>query len=342
MRYLVIVLLASLLLFGCSQNLPPTTSNETITENTNTTMLENKTTITIKNSTYEEPNPRNPDTPPEPNASPTAGYYETPEDKFAIYFINVGMDELQGDAILIKKGDFDMLVDTGNTRSFNTVVNFLKARGVDDLEVLVSTHADSEHYSGIETVAEEFDIEEFWWTGKLYGDTKYDALIRKLNDKNIPIKEVVRGDKRLFNGISVQVLNPRATKGFGDRDNDGIALKITQEQFCLLLTSDLLGGAQSDLANDPALTVRCNLMQMPGHGLGRATTTIGPFLLKVAPNQVIFSGSVSDPSADKKGTRYIVYEKLNTSKIKYYENYKNGTVRITSDGLTYVIDYLSE
>ncbi len=349
---LIATLFLLFLLFGCfhdpaaDEPLPvvPVDSETPDTNASDGVVTDNRTVVVIENTTAQPAPGGDPSSEPlTPDGLPfTPGYTETPQDKFAIYFINVGMDELQGDAILIKKGDFDMLVDAGNTRSIGTVVNFLKGRGVDDLEVLVSTHADNEHYGGIAAISDEFAIEEFWWGGKLYGDAEYDSIVRLLNDKNVTIKEVRRGDIERFNGIDVMVLNPSDSNSFGDRDNDAIVLKVTQEQFCLLLTSDILGGGQSELLNDPAISVRCNVMQVPFHGLGRGTTSIGPFLLRVAPRDVIFSGSISDPAPDRKGTRYTMYDKLNSSGIKYYENYRSGTVRITSDGVTYVIDSLGE
>ena len=280
--------------------------------------------------------------PPPAVSRVTPGYTSTPEERFAIYFINVGKDELQGDAILIKKGDFDMLVDAGNVRSTNKVIDFLKSKAVDDIEVLVSTHADNEHYGGIAKVLDEFGVEEFWWPGKLYGDNEYDALVKRINNENIQIKEVKRGDKFNFNGLTFELFNPGATKSFGDRDNDAIVIKVTQNEFCALLTSDILGGAQGELANVPGISLRCDILQLPGHGLGRATPQIDVFLLKVSPKDAILSGSASDPSQDVKGTRFIVFEKLKIRNSRSYENYNGGTVRIVSDGRTYAIDQLAD
>ena len=346
MKYVIVLLFLSLFILGCAQNTqpPPDTINS---NNTIVPPIENKTTIVIKNSTeYEPPIIGNQTLPPslQPPTGPvvTPSYLQTPNDKFAIYFINTGTDGLQGDAILIKKGEFDMLIDTGTEVSGPTVVDFLKSHGVDDLEVLASTNADPDHYGGMKNVLDTFGVEEFWWSGKLYGDKTYENLIRSVNDRSISIKEVSRGENYSFNGLQVLVLNPSATRSFGDRDNDAITLKITQDQFCTLLTSGILAGAQADVINIPNFNPHCNILEIPGHGLGRATTNIGPFLVRIAPTDVIFSGARDDPSADKKGTRFILYDKLNATKTKYYENYKNGTVRITSDGFQYIIEYLTE
>ena len=61
-------------------------------------------------------------------------------------FISVG----QGDAILIRDGaGFDALVDGGRKSAGEAVLAYLRQVGVDDLEVLLATHADSDHVGGL-------------------------------------------------------------------------------------------------------------------------------------------------------------------------------------------------
>ena len=108
---ITLLLISALFLVGCS--IPflsnNNSGNKTNVNNTNTNTTvdqKNRTTIIIKNDSGRDKidndtvNPRLPD-----NASPriTPGYTSTPGERFAVYFINVGKDELQGDAILIKK-----------------------------------------------------------------------------------------------------------------------------------------------------------------------------------------------------------------------------------------------
>src|SRR3989338_4534273 len=278
MRLFIFFLALSLFLAGCFHDKgqpPPSDSGVTIVQPSDGKDDTDRTIIIIKNDTRGPIDRDGKDDdddgllPPPAISKVTPGYTSTPEERFAIYFINVGKDELQGDAILIKKGDFDMLVDAGNVRSTNKVVDFLKSKAVDDLEVLVSTHADNE----------------------LYGGSEYDTLVKRINKDGIVIKEVKRGDKFDFNGLTFEMLNPSATKSFGDRDNDAVVIKISQNEFCTLLTSDILGVVQNEIANlDGGNKIRCDILQAPGHGLGRATSQIDVFLLKVSPKDVIFSG----------------------------------------------------
>jgi hypothetical protein len=168
-------LIVFFLLFGClgEQN-PPSSNNTSTPNNTNTTPSSN---VTIIINQQENQTVQQNYTPPTPvtNVSDELNFTLDPDANSAIYFIYVGNEpnKLQGDAILIKKGDLEILVDAGPSENAGKVVDFLKARGVDDIDVLISTNADPMHYGGITQVGSEFGIEEFWWSGMAFRDSDY-------------------------------------------------------------------------------------------------------------------------------------------------------------------------
>jgi len=70
-------------------------------------------------------------------------------------FINVG----QGDSILLRDGNgFNVLIDGGKRSAGPAVLAYLRAEGVTDIDVLVSTHADADHVGGLIDVLEAADI----------------------------------------------------------------------------------------------------------------------------------------------------------------------------------------
>ena len=121
-------------------------------------------------------------------------------------------------------------------------------------------------------------------------------------------------------------------------DNDAIAVKVTDRNFCVLLTSDILFGAQTYLQNNA--DVKCKIMQSPYHGLGIGNSQIATFLLKVNPDDVIVSGGPYENVQDPKGSRFSLYELTKLYGMNHYDNYNGKTVEITSDGTNYGIKYL--
>jgi competence protein ComEC len=327
---IIAIVLVALLLFGC-----PAQAEEKPTAQNNTTT---KTTVEITGETNTSGGMSGGSVAPPvevvPEKKKGANYTDSPNDIFAVYFIYVGDSEHQGDAILIKRGDMDVLVDAGPEENANRVVDFLNFRGVDDIDYLISTHDDPEHYGGITDVMNNFNVEEFWWTGKSYNDSAYQSIVDEADKKGALVKTVGRGESFSLNGLNFTILNPKDSS-FNDADNGAIAMKITQNKFCLLLTSDILAGAQIDIANKE--NVKCDIIQLPDHGLGAGTAMIDGFLLKTSPKIAIVSGGPSDIVQGGVGTRFTAFEKLRLKGIQKYENYINGSVRVTSDSYNYTI-----
>lgn len=337
MRYAIIAML--LLAFGClggAPEQPPMQENQTNGSNQGNIQIiigEQTNQTTVKNMTEEE-------TPP-PILPPKTGlnYTRDPDALFGVYFIDVGGPALHGDAILIKKGDMDILVDAGPMQKSGKVVDFLRSRGVDDIEVLVSTNADPRHYGGIEAVSENFEIEEFWWNGQASNDADYSNLVQDIKAKAWKTEVVEDGFSSELNGINITALNPPAMDRFDDVNNDAIVLRMDDRNFSLLLTSGIQTGAQGRLINQRQSEIRAELIQAPYYGVGSGTGNIGIFLITAKPKSMIISGS-SDESAANGGSREPFMRLMTQYNISWYDNYENGTIRISGDGSTYSVQSL--
>ncbi len=350
----ILLVFASAFLAGCTNPVDIITGNhkaEPRLEISPITIMEEKETIItgeerIKNGTSGGTNGAFNITIPD--------YTYEPNRTLFVFFINVSYteqpedftNERQGEAILVKKGDADVLIDTGISEHSSYLVNFLKQKGVDDIELLVLTHARPENYGGLDAILDNFKIEQFMWNNDTNNDATYAALVEKAESKALKTIQSSYALQLSLNGISILVINPRdGTDRLFNVDNDAIALKITDRNFCLMTTADILYGGQNKISGSSAFNPQCDILQIPNYGLGAATSKIDLFLTKVAPKSAIITGSYIDIMDE----RYTIYEKLRIKGIPYYRTFntsytafdKNTTnvVRITSDGTNYSITY---
>ena len=278
---------------------------------------------------------------PPPPESIEINYTHEPNATFAVYFIYVGdpQGSLQGDAILIRKGDFQMLVDAGPSETAGRVLDFLSQRGVNNIGVLVSTNADPQHFGGMEAVASQYRVQELWWGGNDYNNATYRSVITDISSKVKTARVVGRGFNMTLNGMNFTVLNPKDARS-NDVYNDAIVLRVDDRNFSMVLLSGVRFGAQSEmLTSEPGL-LRCDVMQAPDYGLGSGTSDIYNFMRMTHPETVVISGG-PDESPQSGGSREPFRRILNDAGIPYYENYVNGTVRIVSDGYNYSVGYFS-
>lgn len=328
------------LLFGClGGNEPPQNQTPQVNQTPNVTTNISNVTIIVnpqQNQTVEQN--YTPPLPPEIQSNET-NYTVNPEENFAVYFLYVGdmQNKLQGDAILIKKGDFDVLVDAGPAQSSGKLLDFLKSRGIDDIDVLVSTTADPFRYGGMEAVASYYNVEEFWWSGKDFEKGDYQSLVASISQKAKAVNVLRRGSTYTLNGMTFTALNPKDPQ-FKDVNNDALVLRMEDRNFSLVLLSNVQFGAQSELVNNQKDLLKVNVMEAPYYGLGVGTSGIANFLQQLRPENVVISGG-PDESAASGGSRDPFKRLLDEYKIKYYENYASGTVRVMSDGTSYSVSY---
>lgn len=334
---IVIAIIALLLLFGCNgEEPPPPAPVENVTPEEGkppplTVVIEEQENQTAEgNFTIEENGEV------EENISFEMEYIHDPNQTLGVYFIYVGDDMLHGDAILIKKGDLDVLVDAGSEKKGEDVVDFLRSRKVDDIELLISTNADPRHYGGIKTVANEYQIEELWWTGDTFGDSEYLDTITTVEAEAKNTYTVYDGHSAELNGINFEILNPSETERFDDVNNDAIVTRVTDRNFSLLLTSGIQTGAQGDLTNTKEEKIKNLIIQAPYYGVGAGTSNIGVFLIKSKPEAMIISGSADERAANG-GSREPFERLMEQHGVPWYENYVNGTVRVSTDGYYYDI-----
>ncbi len=167
--------------------------------------------------------------------------------KLQVSFLDVG----QGDSILIQTpSGHDMLIDGGVS---NRVLERLSSRMSyfdRDIDVVVATHADADHVTGLIPVLEKYKVTHVI-TSPLKGDTGvFDELEKYIQDEGGEVHVAESGDEVDFgDGVVARVLYPE--KNFIPRGRDtndaSVVLLITYGSESVLLTGDLSSEYESKL-----------------------------------------------------------------------------------------------
>jgi len=265
------------------------------------------------------------------NTVPATEYVNNPNADLYVYFFNVGSGDIQGDAILIKKGDVDILVDAGPTQKERDLVNGLLEAGVDDFELVVSTNDDPEHTGGLRYVSDRFRFGEIWRPEE--GSAAYTANLNTLGAEGV--KVVGEGDRVTLNGITITVLNPiKGEDRFFDVNNDAVVLKVEDRGLCVLLTSDILG-AQQPVGQ---LSGECEIVQWPNHGMSEGLTGINSFMDQTKPKVIVISGSATDWTNSRQSLKQAAVLGEGPTAVRnitILENYLGKDVKISWNGMNY-------
>lgn len=244
-----------------------------------------------------------------------------------VAFLDVG----QGDATLIQSPNGQiMLIDGG--RSINlasqVIIPQLMEWGAQQIDVLVVTHPDADHISGLVGVLEQFPVQAIALTGQVHPTQIYERLLTSVRDKGIKAIRTRTGTMIPFDSaVRLEVLSPDDQFVDSDDTNDAsIVIKLTYGQTSFLLTGDAEFPANQTMLRRGA-DVRANVLKLGHHG--SATSTDESWLRAVQPQLGIISvgagNSYGHPHRE-------VLDALNRLGIQYVRTDEHGTITIVSDG----------
>lgn len=247
-----------------------------------------------------------------------------PAARLAVHFIDVG----QGDSILIRTPDKDVLIDGGERG--DTVLNYLRALGVEKLALVIGTHPHSDHIGGLINVLEEIPVCEVMDPGIVHTSKTYGDYLALIDAKDIAFTTARAGMSRdLGNNAALNIYHPVESSG-EHLNNASIVAKLVYGDVSFLFTGDAEADAEAQMLRRSDANLKATVLKVGHHGSGSSTS--GSFLALADPEAaVIMVGGdnlYGHPHTE-------VLNKLKDTGIAVYRTDIDGTVVITTDGKTY-------
>jgi competence protein ComEC len=170
---------------------------------------------------------------------------------------------------------------------------YLWSRQVRRLDVLVLTHAHSDHMGGMPAVLRNLRPRALWVSVNSTAQA-FQTLLAQAARLNIPVLFLRAQDHPVFDGLTVNVLAPAAVYINTGRpaNNDSLVLRMQFGQSSVLLEGDAEGPSEHNMtvaakANDGGKLGPVTLLKVGHHG--SRTSTTPEFLALAAPQDAIIS-----------------------------------------------------
>ena len=165
------------------------------------------------------------------------------------------IDVGQGDSLLVAGPEGGtMLVDAGGPvgsiketaeaqAAFDIgeeiVSPYLWSRRIRRLDVIVLSHAHSDHMGGMAAVMRSFRPRELW-VGVDANSTAYRALLAEAAELGVAVRHLRAGDSVAWNGVEVTALSPAATyvNAADPKNDDSLVLRLQYGRSSALLEGD--------------------------------------------------------------------------------------------------------
>lgn len=168
-------------------------------------------------------------------------FFEAKNNDFKLVFCDVG----QGDGIYMRAFGEDIVIDGGPEGGDSTISDCLGAHMPlfdRNIELMVVTHADSDHYAGFLELLNSYTVTNF---ATSHGDSDvlgYQALLNKLANQGIEPRRLSQGDRIKINDeLKIDILWPPTefTDIDDDRNNSSLVFMVDYNDFEAVLTGDL-------------------------------------------------------------------------------------------------------
>ena len=244
-----------------------------------------------------------------------------------LYFFDVG----QGDATMIKKDNFELLVDGGPDNKVIEKLGEYLPYGDRKIEAVLLTHPHSDHVAGLVEVLRRYQVEKIYLTGALHTAPDYLEFLKLIKEKNIATVLIDKvQDIQITPDIAVKI--PYPGKSFyqvrpENLNNSSIVFKLSYISSTVLFMGDFEN--EETLASS---TVAVQVLKVGHHGSTNANDK--NFLVKVEPLVAIISVGLKN-SYGHPHYRTLYYLKNLGAKILRTD--ESGDIKLRSDGQNFQI-----
>ena len=258
-------------------------------------------------------------------------YAATASTPLMVTFIDVG----QGDcaSLHLPSGD-NTLVDGGKPEAGPTVVAYLTSNGVTDIDLMVATHADSDHIGGLPDVLASLPVSEAWLDSQTCRTETCLAFYQALAEYSVVTATVRMGETYSWGNVTALVLNPSEPL-YADTNENSVVSRVSHGSVDFLLTGDAEMGAEGRMVAI-GLPLDAEVLKVAHHGSNTSSSVT--FLEAVAPELAIISVG-SNPHGHP---HTVVLQSLAKVGATVWRTDELGSVVITSNGTAYTIKPMSE
>lgn len=252
-------------------------------------------------------------------------------EKLVVHFLNVG----QGDATLIETPDgVQVLIDGGRDAGVLRELGKLMSWGDRSIDMIIATHPDQDHISGLVDVLDRFAVGVIVLTDNDHSTPTSEAFLKAIANEGAQIQTASQGQTFLLGAsTTLSILSPATTTVGVESNSASIVAKLSFGETDFLFTGDAPSLIEMYLAGQYGSGLESEVLKVGHHGSDTSSAQL--FLEAVAPAYAIISAG--------KNNRYghphqEVLERLRGIEATILQTQNRGTISVASDGTTITIE----
>jgi len=209
-----------------------------------------------------------------------------------VNFFDVG----QGDAIfIVSPQSHQILIDGGPSSAILEKLSKEMPFWDRSIDLIILTHPESDHLSGLIEVLKKYKVENILWTGVIRDTSGYKEWTKSIKDEKAKIKIAQAGQKITSPGLVMKILFPFENlegQEVKDSNNTSIIAKLIYDENSFLFTGDAYKSVERELI-DKKVGIDSNVLKVGHHG--SKTSTSEEFIKEVSPEIAVIQVGKDNP-----------------------------------------------
>ena len=242
-----------------------------------------------------------------------------------VHFIDVG----QADSIFIDYGEYEILIDGGNSWDGKLVVDYIAPYVDGNLELVIATHVHADHIGGLTDVINAYQVDKIIHSEESGTTATYSNFFNAATSD--PNCEYV-GDSDMIidlgNGAQFKVFE--MGDGYSNSNNNSVITMMDYKNVQILFMGDL----ESDVEKkNLGKFSKIDVLKAGHHGSD--TSSCSEFLDITSPQTVIISAGLDNRY---KHPNIAAIERFQNAGSDIYGTFKSGTIVLNTNGNTYSLN----
>lgn len=249
-------------------------------------------------------------------------------DKMYVSFIDVG----QGNCTLLRCGGKAILVDSGEVGAAQTVINYIKNLGIDELNCVLVTHPHTDHMGAMTKILYEFKIddlimpeipEEIIPTNKTY-----EKFLTAVSDNAGNVIAAKPGETYSYGEMKLEIFAP--LRDYDNLNDMSAVSRISYGDTSVMFTGDATTTVEKDLLKKN-IDYSATVLNVGHHG--SKTSSSEAWLRAVNPKYAVICCGVNN---DYGHPHSVITKRLEELGIEYFETDLLGTIVFESDSKNFI------
>jgi len=239
----------------------------------------------------------------------------------------------EGDSALLSDGNgFTVLIDGGKPDAGPTVDAYIHSLGITRLDVVMASHADSDHIGGLITVLKDSSITvgQVLYNGYPGATATWDTFALAVAAKGLTLTPVQFPQVLTWGGMTAHIMNPASGLSNPDTNDASIVALIDYGATDYLFTGDIDSTIEATIVAR-GTPIPAEILKVAHHGSDYSSS--GPFLAAVQPQQAIISVGPNSYGHPSTGT----ISRLISAGARVWRTDTSGNILVSSNGTTYTI-----